>query len=75
MAHQYFDSAFPVWLKGDQCQLYFTNILPPGEFEGSRLSSPMKNIIKGLQTDVTRLTFEEDFEQECYTTAGKYTDQ
>ena len=33
-AHQYFDSAFPVWLKGEQAQIYYTKILPPGEFEG-----------------------------------------
>jgi len=42
MAHQYFDSAFPVWMKGGQCQLYFTNILPPGEYEGTGLCSPLK---------------------------------
>ena len=43
-AHQYFDSAFPVWKKGDQVQLYFANILPPGEFEGTRFNSPKKRI-------------------------------
>lgn len=42
MAHQYFDSAFPVWKKGGKCQMYFTNILPPGEFEGTRFGSPKK---------------------------------
>ena len=39
MAHQYFDSAFPVWKKGGRCQVYFMNILPPGEYEGTRLDS------------------------------------
>ncbi|KAJ8302991.1 hypothetical protein KUTeg_019387 [Tegillarca granosa] len=42
MAHQFFDSAFPVWLKGGQCQMYYTNILPPGEFGGSRFNSPKR---------------------------------
>ena len=38
-AHQYFDSAFPVWLKGKP-QIYYSNILPPQEFEGTRIGSP-----------------------------------
>ncbi|KAL5021775.1 hypothetical protein ScPMuIL_000930 [Solemya velum] len=42
MAHQYHDSAFPVWLAGNKCQLYLTNILPPGEYEGTSLGSPPK---------------------------------
>ena len=46
MAHQYFDSAFPVWKKGGKCQLYFSNILPPGEFEGTRFDSPKKRVPK-----------------------------
>ena len=41
-AHQYFDSALPVWLKGEQAQIYFTQILPPGEFEGTTLSAPKR---------------------------------
>ena len=41
-AHQYFDSAFPVWLKGQVGQVYYTQILPPGEYEGSSLSAPKK---------------------------------
>ena len=43
-AHQYFDSAFPIWKKGKQVQLYFANILPPGEYEGTRFNSPKKRI-------------------------------
>ena len=43
-AHQYFDSAFPVWKKGQQVQLYFASILPPGEYEGTRFNSPKKRI-------------------------------
>ena len=42
MAHQFYDSAFPVWLKGPKSQIYYTNILPPGEFEGSMFHSPMR---------------------------------
>lgn len=42
MAHQYFDSAFPVWKHGKKCQVYFMNILPPGEYEGTRFSSPKR---------------------------------
>ena len=42
MAHQYHDSAFPVWKKGNKCQLYFMNILPPGEYEGTRFESPKR---------------------------------
>ncbi|ESO82737.1 hypothetical protein LOTGIDRAFT_73337, partial [Lottia gigantea] len=40
MAHQYNDSKYPVWKSGHQSQLYVTNILPPGEFEGSALNAP-----------------------------------
>ena len=43
MAHQFFDSKFPVWKKGGKCQLYFMNILPPGEYEGTRFDSPKKD--------------------------------
>lgn len=42
MAHQFFDSAFPVWKRGSKCQLYFMNILPPGEYEGTRFNSPKR---------------------------------
>ena len=41
-AHQYFDSAFPVWRAGNQAQLYVMQILPPGEFSGSGLSAPRR---------------------------------
>ncbi|KAH3772477.1 uncharacterized protein LOC127845705 isoform X2 [Dreissena polymorpha] len=47
MAHQYYDSAFPVWKKGGKCQVYFMNILPPGEYEGTRFGSPKR------RTDLT----------------------
>ncbi|KAK6185952.1 hypothetical protein SNE40_008079 [Patella caerulea] len=40
MAHQYNDSKFPVWKDGRQAQMYLSNILPPGEFEGTALSAP-----------------------------------
>lgn len=42
MAHQFYDSAFPVWKKGGKCQVYFMNILPPGEYEGTRFNSPKR---------------------------------
>ncbi|XP_060575576.1 uncharacterized protein LOC132733022 isoform X3 [Ruditapes philippinarum] len=42
MAHQYYDSSFPVWKRGGKCQIYFMNILPPGEYEGTRFNSPKK---------------------------------
>lgn len=41
-AHQYYDSAFPVWLTGDRAQLYFMQILPASEFEGTSFSAPRK---------------------------------
>jgi hypothetical protein len=41
-AHQYFDSAFPVWLKGQHAQVYYTKILPPQEFQGSGLHAPKR---------------------------------
>ena len=43
-AHQYFDSAFPVWLKGETAQIYFTKIMPPGEFEGTGISAPRRQV-------------------------------
>ena len=55
-AHQYFDSAFPVWKKGKQVQLYFANILPPGEYEGTRFNSPKKRV--PVEED------EEDYEED-----------
>lgn len=39
-AHQYFDSAFPVWLKGRHAQVYYTKILPPTEFQGTGFGAP-----------------------------------
>lgn len=69
MAHQFFDSAFPVWMKGQKCQLYMTNILPPGEYEGTRLDSPKKKMhnrgftedeIKSLERQRTEESFEID---------------
>ncbi|XP_064640528.1 GA-binding protein subunit beta-2-like isoform X2 [Lineus longissimus] len=42
MAHQYSDSKFPVWLDGKQTQIYYTQILPPGEFEGTVFHSPKR---------------------------------
>ncbi|KAK3086422.1 hypothetical protein FSP39_018250 [Pinctada imbricata] len=60
MAHQFFDSAFPVWMSGPQSQLYFTNILPPDDFEGTRLDSPKKKVRK---PEFSRNGTEESFEQ------------
>ena len=41
-AHQYYDSALPVWLAGNQAQIYYTQILPPGEFEGTGFHAPRR---------------------------------
>ena len=41
-AHQYYDSALPVWLTGEQSQLYFMQILPASEFEGTSFSAPRR---------------------------------
>ncbi|XP_046558870.1 LOW QUALITY PROTEIN: uncharacterized protein LOC124267923 [Haliotis rubra] len=46
--HQYYDSKFPVWVEGGQCQLYLTNITPPEEFEGTALNSPAKRPHPGV---------------------------
>lgn len=51
MAHQYFDSAFPVWKRGGKCQLYFMNILPPGEYEGTSFDSPKKRRDKMIEDE------------------------
>lgn len=42
MAHQFYDSKFPVWLEGTQGQIYYTQILPPGEYEGSSFHAPKR---------------------------------
>ncbi|GFR93819.1 ankyrin repeat domain-containing protein 60 [Elysia marginata] len=39
-AHQYHDSAMPVWIRGGRAQVYFSKILKPGEFEGTALNAP-----------------------------------
>ncbi|XP_076810225.1 uncharacterized protein LOC143452954 [Clavelina lepadiformis] len=39
MAHQLFDSTSSTWLYGKQSQLYHSNILPPQEFQGTRIDS------------------------------------
>lgn len=79
MAHQFFDSAFPVWMKGQKCQLYMTNILPPGEYEGTRLDSPKKKMhnrgftedeIKSLERQRTEESFEID--PDGFDEDGKY---
>ncbi len=41
-AHQFFDSALPVWLRGTHAQIYYTQILPPGEFEGTGFHAPKR---------------------------------
>ncbi|XP_077982652.1 uncharacterized protein LOC144437564 [Glandiceps talaboti] len=42
MAHQIFDSATPTYIKGNKGQMYSAQILPPGEFSGTHLSSPKR---------------------------------
>ena len=41
-AHQFHDSINPVWLKGNVAQVYYTQILPPGEFQGTGLGAPKR---------------------------------
>lgn len=65
MAHQFNDSAFPVWLKGDKCQMYFTNILPPSEYEGTRLNSPRRKT-HPLQQTKERLYGSREGQEEEY---------
>ena len=40
LAHQMYDSKLKTWLTGQQAQLYYSQILPPGEFSGTGLSAP-----------------------------------
>lgn len=42
MAHQMYDSKLKTWFNGAYAQMYTTQILPPGEFSGTRLSAPRR---------------------------------
>ena len=42
MMHQRYDSTIPSWLRGEYGQIYHGNIIPPGEYSGSTLSSPLR---------------------------------
>ena len=50
-AHQYHDSAFPVWFKGPYQQIYFRQILPPGEFDSSAINARKKPGFMGYGKD------------------------
>nr|XP_039255911.1 ankyrin repeat domain-containing protein 60-like [Styela clava]XP_039255913.1 ankyrin repeat domain-containing protein 60-like [Styela clava]XP_039255914.1 ankyrin repeat domain-containing protein 60-like [Styela clava] len=55
MAHQMFDSSLKTHLQGCQSQLYFSNVLPPQEFEGTALESKhSKHYHKILQSELKR---------------------
>ena len=47
MMHQNYDSSLPTWLRGDYGQIYYANILPPGEFSGSVISAPRRKPVRG----------------------------
>ena len=42
MMHQQFDSAFPIWLRGQHAQRYYCSTLPPGEFAGTGIDAPRR---------------------------------
>lgn len=42
MAHQMFDSKLKTWLEGPYAQMYYSQIVPPGEFTGTSLSAPRR---------------------------------
>ncbi|XP_071786194.1 uncharacterized protein [Asterias amurensis] len=44
LAHQMYDSKLKTWLTGPEAQLYYSQILPPGEFSGTGLSAPRRSI-------------------------------
>ena len=50
-AHQYYDSSTPVWFKGPYQQIYFRQILPPGEYDGSGLNARKKPGFMGYGKD------------------------
>ena len=45
-AHQFFDSATPVWLKDQEARMYFMQIQPPGEYQGTALSAPKRKDVQ-----------------------------
>ncbi|PIK43023.1 hypothetical protein BSL78_20120 [Apostichopus japonicus] len=42
LAHQMFDSKLKTWLEGPYAQMYYSQIVPPGEFTGTSLSAPRR---------------------------------
>ncbi|XP_022097468.1 ankyrin repeat domain-containing protein 60-like [Acanthaster planci] len=42
MAHQMYDSKLKTWLTGEQAQLYYAQILPPGEYSGTGIAAPRR---------------------------------
>ena len=42
MAHQMYDSKLKTWYDGAYSQMYAAQILPPGEFSGTRMSAPKR---------------------------------
>ena len=80
-AHQYFDSALPVWLKGPHGEVYYTQILPPGEFEGTALDAPKRRPRPDDPEDLKQWrkdhgvegSEEESSDEELYVEGGDYT--
>ncbi len=67
-AHQYFDSAYPVWLKGERAQIYYSQILPPQEFQGGALNAPRNR--PATVSDAGRHTDGRDLIEEAISAAG-----
>lgn len=40
LPHQVFDSSKKTWFKGDFMQVYMAQLVPTGEYSGSRLDAP-----------------------------------
>ncbi|KAI8504711.1 Ankyrin repeat domain-containing protein 60 [Branchiostoma belcheri] len=64
-AHQLFDSKTPTWLKGTQGQLYFAQILPPGEFQGTGFSSPKSMKFASRENEKGLKDFEDAVEEDA----------
>ena len=54
-AHQYHDSSQKISLSGSQAQMYVMQVLPPGEFEGTRISAPRSSSASSRASSVKRV--------------------
>lgn len=65
-AHQFFDSTNPVWLNGPHGEVYYTQILPPGEFEGTALDAPKRRARPGDEEDLKKWHLAQDLDSDEY---------